>query len=245
MTDDRSLERAARSWLEEGPTRAPDQAIDAAFTRIRKTSQERDLRIPWRLPTMTPILRLGGVGLVVVLAVGVALFGLRPATIGPGTPTAAPTAQPSSSPPTASATDGARPIPNGTYQASVPVADILARLDADQSLTAADKTDVIDALLHIRGATTLHVEITIADETFTLGYAADSNPIEPNSPWRLYILDPSTIAVDIGTDSSGIQAYRVTKSGQSFTLRASSPAEAGETFVRSVLFETAQFSPKA
>jgi len=31
MTDDRSLERAARSWLESGPTEAPDHAVDAAL----------------------------------------------------------------------------------------------------------------------------------------------------------------------------------------------------------------------
>ena len=42
MTDDRSLERAARSWLEEGPTRAPDRPVDAALARIQTTRQERD-----------------------------------------------------------------------------------------------------------------------------------------------------------------------------------------------------------
>ena len=34
MTDDRSLERAARSWIEAGPTRAPDRAVEAALLRI-------------------------------------------------------------------------------------------------------------------------------------------------------------------------------------------------------------------
>ena len=58
MTDDRSLERAARSWLEEGPTQAPEQPVDAALARIQTTSQERDLRIPWRLRTMNPMARL-------------------------------------------------------------------------------------------------------------------------------------------------------------------------------------------
>ena len=59
MTDDRSidraLERAARSWIEEGPTRAPDRPVDAALSRIQTTNQERDLRILWRLPTMNPV----------------------------------------------------------------------------------------------------------------------------------------------------------------------------------------------
>ena len=48
MTDDRSLERAARSWIEAGPTQAPDRAVEAALLRIETTPQERDLRIPWR-----------------------------------------------------------------------------------------------------------------------------------------------------------------------------------------------------
>ena len=43
MTDDRSLERAARSWIEVGPTRAPEPAVQAALLRIQTTSQERDL----------------------------------------------------------------------------------------------------------------------------------------------------------------------------------------------------------
>ena len=50
MTDDRSLERAARSWIEAGPTRAPDRAVEAALLRIQTTPQERDLRVPWRFP---------------------------------------------------------------------------------------------------------------------------------------------------------------------------------------------------
>ena len=38
MTDDRSFERAARSWLEIGPTEAPERAIEAAFLEIDTTS---------------------------------------------------------------------------------------------------------------------------------------------------------------------------------------------------------------
>jgi len=242
MTDDRSLERAARSWLEEGPTRAPDRAMDAAFDRIKKTSQERDLRIPWRLPTMNPTARLAGGGLVAVVAVAVALFALRPGSVGPGTLTPAPTSTLSSSP-TVAPTAVVPPIPNGTYQTSIPVADILARLDAATTLTASDKTDIIDQILGIRGATTLHVEVTVADATFTLGYAVDAEPVRAEDSWTLYVLDASTIAVDIGTDSSGIQAYRVTRTGDTFTLKASSPAEPAESFVRSVLFETKPFAP--
>jgi len=84
MTDDRTLERAARSWLEEGPVQAPDRAVDAALSGIHSISQERDLRIPWRLPTMNPAIRLAAIAVLALVVVGGAAFVLRPtSTVGP------------------------------------------------------------------------------------------------------------------------------------------------------------------
>jgi hypothetical protein len=110
MTDDRSidraLERAARSWIEEGPTRAPDRPVEAALSLIQTTNQERDLRIPWRLPTMNLFARLAAVAAVVVLATGVAVLTLRPGgNVGAPVPSPSPNASLSPSPtlsPTAS-----------------------------------------------------------------------------------------------------------------------------------------------
>jgi len=98
MTDDRSFERTARSWLETGPTEAPERVIDAAFVEIASTPQERDWHVPWRLPKMNPFARaLIGVAAVAVLVIG----GLRllPATSGTigGVPTASPTTTPAAS----------------------------------------------------------------------------------------------------------------------------------------------------
>jgi hypothetical protein len=76
MTDDRSLERAARSWLEEGPTRAPERPVDAALARIQTTSQELELRIPWvawRPRTMFD--RLAVTAVSAVLAIGALTLG--------------------------------------------------------------------------------------------------------------------------------------------------------------------------
>ncbi len=100
MTDDRSLERAARSWLETGPTQAPDRAVDAALLRIQTTPQERDLPIPLRLPKMISLVRVAAAVLVGVLAVGGALLLARPdqPAIGGPTPSPSLTATPSSSP---------------------------------------------------------------------------------------------------------------------------------------------------
>ncbi len=83
MTDDRSLERAARSWLEAGPSQAPDRAVEAALLRIETTPQERDLGVPWRFPTMTTPARVASAAVIGVLAIGGALFMLgSPGPIG-------------------------------------------------------------------------------------------------------------------------------------------------------------------
>ena len=76
MNDDRSLERAARSFIEAGPTQAPDRAVEAALLRIETTPQERDLRIPWRFPPMTIPARLAAVAILGALLLGaLSLFG--------------------------------------------------------------------------------------------------------------------------------------------------------------------------
>jgi len=103
MTDDRSFERAARSWLEIGPTEAPERAIEAAFLEIDTTPQERDWHVPWRSPRVDPFARaLIGVAAVAALLIGGIV--LLPATSGPiggvqtPSPSASPVASPSPSP---------------------------------------------------------------------------------------------------------------------------------------------------
>ena len=103
MTDDRSLERAARSWVEQGPNRAPEAAVEHALDTIQNTRQERDLRIPWRFTTMTMATRVAAAAVVGVLAVGGAAFLLRPTTPDGATmPTASASASVSSPSPAAS-----------------------------------------------------------------------------------------------------------------------------------------------
>ena len=89
MTDDRSLERAARSWLEAGPTEAPVRAVDAALLHIQNTRQDRVTPVLWRLPKMTVFARVfAGLATVVLVAV-TGLVLLRPGG-GPGAPTVGP-----------------------------------------------------------------------------------------------------------------------------------------------------------
>jgi hypothetical protein len=98
MTDDIAFERLARDWLEIGPVDAPDRVVGAALLAIDTTSQERDLRIPWRFPDMPMTLRVAAAAVVIAVLGGGALMILRPAAndggIG-GTPTPSPSPSPS------------------------------------------------------------------------------------------------------------------------------------------------------
>ena len=105
MTDDRSLERAARSFIEPGPTRAPEAAVERALDAIQTTRQERDLRILRRFSTMTMTTRLAAAAVVGVIAIGGAAFLLRPTTPDVGSKPPAAAATPSS--PNSSPSDGA------------------------------------------------------------------------------------------------------------------------------------------
>jgi hypothetical protein len=95
MTDDRSLERAARTWLETGPNQAPDRVVEAALLRIETTPQERDFRIPWRFSEMTIPARVAAAAAIGVLLIGGAFFYFgkpgQPAIGAPG-PSPSPTA---------------------------------------------------------------------------------------------------------------------------------------------------------
>ena len=130
--DDRSLERAARSWLEAGPTRAPDRAVETALHRIESMPQERELRLPWRLPKMFNN-RLAIAALALVLLVAGGGFALsRLGTVGGPGPTATPTPVVTPSPttrPTSSPAPSPSPfsldttatgvvLPPGTYRAN-------------------------------------------------------------------------------------------------------------------------------
>lgn len=133
MTDDRSLERAARSWLEDGPTEAPDHAVEAALLTIQSTTQERDW-LPWRTRPMTQTLRLlaGAAAVAALVVVGGALI-LRP---GAGSSVGGQSsAAPSVSAPPASAPTGASPSASAS-----PIA--CALLSNEEAATAAEFPDV-------------------------------------------------------------------------------------------------------
>ena len=244
MTDDRSLERAARSWLEEGPTRAPDDPVTAALARIQTIPQERDHRIPWRLPTMTPLMRLAGAAVIALaLAVaGAAIVAMRPAsTVGPSAPVATATAAVPITP-----TAAPSPIPEGTYAVDLPVAGILAALDRDTTLTSEEKQSIIEEILGIDGATTLNLEVVVAGDVFTLRQGTDGSAKVADKPWRMTVIDDHTVEFNAvgGPVNARYEVVPGATTG-SFTLRLLGPGEeAVPAFVNRTLFETAPFVPR-
>jgi heat shock protein HslJ len=97
MTDPRGFEHAVDDWLDEGSDRTPRHVVDAVLLAVKTTPQERDLRIPWRIPHMATPLRLAAVIAIVAIVGFAGLALLNPGTnrVG-GTPPATPT--PSASP---------------------------------------------------------------------------------------------------------------------------------------------------
>jgi hypothetical protein len=74
MNDEQRFDRTARTWLEDGPTRAPDRPVAAALAQITTTSQERGLRVPWRFTDMPMLLRVAAAAIVL------AVIGAQPAS---------------------------------------------------------------------------------------------------------------------------------------------------------------------
>lgn len=198
MNDDRTLERAARSWLEEGPTQAPDRTVEGALSRIQATRQERDLWIPWRFPTMKPLTRIAMVAAVAAVSIGVALYAFRPASqIGPpASPSAAPTPSPSSA--ATAATLATMELPAAKPLAPAAVIDLAGMVTGSIPLTS-NGTDVwvgVDGgFIHIDGQTnaTQHVDVAaLTTSNGEIAIASDGLWIEDQRGGRVERVDAAT-----------------------------------------------------
>jgi len=132
MTDQRELDRLLGAFFVEGTDELADRVIDAALDHIDHTPQRRAMNAPWRFQTMPMLTRVAAAAVIGVLAVGGALFLLRPGTPTVGGPSATPGA---SSSPTVAATStpsttppSPTPLPTGTSPADCvnPPPDIAA-----------------------------------------------------------------------------------------------------------------------
>ena len=122
MNDEQRFARTARTWLEDGPVRAPDRAVDAALERITTTTQERDVRVPWRFPQMPMLMRVAAAAIVIAVVAGGAMLLLRP----PGTPGVASQPSPSTTP-----TPSATAMPLDAYIAAYNAACDQANVDIE------------------------------------------------------------------------------------------------------------------
>ena len=111
MTDDLRFERMARDWLELGPVEAPTDVLQAAFLEIDTTSQERDLRVPWRFELMNRFAIAGAAGAIAALVAiaGLSLMRNDNAVVGASPQPVIPSV---ASVPSSSPTESARPSPS-------------------------------------------------------------------------------------------------------------------------------------
>jgi hypothetical protein len=78
-------------FLEDGPERVSDHALQRALDAIDRTPQ-RHRRVPWRFLDMTPVTRLASAAVVAVLAIGGLLYVVAPRLgVGPPVATTSPT----------------------------------------------------------------------------------------------------------------------------------------------------------
>jgi hypothetical protein len=77
MTTLRDPDAILAAWLDEGPTRLPEQTRRAIAVALPMTSQERRASVPWRSTTMSDSLKLafGAVAVVAVVLGGAMLLG--------------------------------------------------------------------------------------------------------------------------------------------------------------------------
>jgi len=249
MTDDRSLERAARSWLEMGPTEAPDHAVDAALLRIQTTPQERDLRIPWRVSRMMIPARVGSAAAIAVLAIGVAAFAIGrtgPSGIAGVQPSVSPSATVSTPTPTPTPSRKAMagPLEIGTYVGpTLQVRDIFAMANADRTLTVADRTRIVDELLAIKGKATWSASIDFRGGRMTERQTVDGST-ETGSFGTYAFPDERTLVYTETVNGTPVDTrFQLTLDGDSFRLHRVTPAHgATDEFVTKVLFESGPFT---
>jgi hypothetical protein len=172
MTEDLRFERSARAWLELGPVEAPDAVVQAALLEIDTTSQERDLRVPWRIQTMPTFARA-----LLVAAVLVGLVAGGAFVIGGGRPPAQPELSPSPSPTAApsqtglAATDLSGTFTSDRYGYTLPVDPLWTTRQASLTWTGPDNSyPVVDELEPIGG----NVVFNAASEALADGQTLDA-----------------------------------------------------------------------
>jgi hypothetical protein len=247
MSDDRSIERSARAWLELGPTQAPDHAVEAALRTIDTTSQERDLRIPWRFPTMNPLARIAILVTVAVVALGAGLYLMKPANDSVG-PQPSPAASLSPSAPGATRSPAPTPpIADGTYVGrAVKISDIIASINSTTWLSASEKEYLLTAPFAQPDKSTFNAYFELDHRAYTIGFTIDGVS-EVDARATASFLDEHTLLLQENPPGGPLQTrVSITVVGDSVSVRLLSHETPGnlatDRFIGELLYGSGPFT---
>ena len=226
MTRDRDLELTLEGWLTDGPARMPDHVFEAVIDRVDRTPQRRLAGLATRYLTM-PSNRIAAVAATVVIAViGIAAwgaFGPKGSTVGgPPTPSASVlAAAPSPSPSPAASV---QPIADGLYElAPMQVSDLVAMINANTKLTAAEKTFLIESAFAMKGGKTITFSLDFNRGRFVERQDVDG-AVNIGTQGTFSLPDDRTLILNEQCDSTCPPlTFRLSATGDSFRLQMVDP----------------------
>ena len=245
------VERLISGWLhEEAPGRAPDRILEAAGRTIDRTRQRRFGAV-WR-ESMSGLRGLAAAAVLGALVVAGAFYVLRPA-LGPGnqpspsitaSPSASAGAPPSAAPSAAPTRLTAGPLEIGFYDGPIlRVADIVADLNADTTLTPADRTSILDVVMAIRDKSTYQISLEFRGGSLTQRETVDGNTIIGSFGRYSFPDDQTLVYTETIAGNPVVTAFELTIDGDSFTLRRTTPDHsAADAFVVDHIFEAGPFT---
>ena len=241
------VERLISGWLhEEAPGRAPDRILEAAGGTIDRTHQRRFVA-GWR-ESMSTLRGLAAAAALGALVVAGAIYVIRP-SISPGDqPSPSITTTPSGSAGAPASLAPTRltagPLETGFYDGPVlQVADIVAELNADTTLTEADRNSILDTVMAIRGKATYQISLEFRGGTMTERETVDGNTIIGSFCRYSFPDDQTLVCTETIANEPVVTEFELTIDGNSFTLRRTTPDRSlADAFVVDHIFESGPFT---
>jgi len=245
MTRDRDLERTLERWLADGPAQMPDPLFDAVIDRVDRTSQRRLAGFATRYLHMPSNLRFAAAAAAIVIAVSaIALWAVVwPNRANVGVQPDASATPSLSAPPSPSASGPL--IADGTYALEpFKVADLIATINADTKLSAADKTFLIETAFAMKDGKTLTISLEL--NRGRLAERQDVDGVANIGTQGTYTIpdDHTLIYYEQGHENTPT-TFRLSVTGTSFTLLiVNPPAKEVDALPGRVLFESGPFTLK-
>jgi hypothetical protein len=246
MNAGRGTERLIAEWLaEDAPARAPDRILDRADDIIDHTRQ-RQFAAAWRDTVTISFARIAAVAAVVLAAViGAAAVGRATAPSGPAgtiaSPLPAATPAPAQVAPTAAASAPTQPIAEGTYVgATLKVADIVAAVNDDTRLAAADRTRLINDIMGIKDHNTITIRIDLHDGHWVQSETVDGTTSVGSEATYSF---PDDNTVVLREQGHGFSGWTVTPATNGFRLtHIDPPPDESDALVVRLLFEAGVYT---